>query len=58
MKLCDVVQAIVVRENISAKDIEDTIYFLAQSRNLDDVRAFRRIIKQLIKKVKYEDAPV
>jgi hypothetical protein len=58
MKLCDVVQAIVVRENISAKDIEDTIYFLAQSRILEDVRAFRRIVKQMNKKLEYEDAPV
>ena len=58
MRLCDVVQAIVLKENVSAKDIEATILFLVQDNILTDVRVLRRIVKQLNADLEYEDAPI
>jgi hypothetical protein len=58
MKLCDVVQAIVLKEEVSEKDIEATILFLAQDNILTDVRVLRRIVKKLNADMEYEDAPV
>ena len=57
MKLYDVVQAIVLKQDVSAKDIENTILFLVQDNILDDVRVLRRIVKQLNADMEYEDAP-
>ena len=58
MKLCDVVKAIVIKEDVSARDIEDTILFLVGDTVLTDVRALRRIVKKLNADMEYEDAPV
>ena len=58
MKLCDVVQAIVIKENVSAKDIEATILFLVHDDILTDVRVLRRIVKKLNADMEYEDAPI
>ena len=58
MKLCDVVQAIVLQEDVSAKDIEATVLFLVQETVLTDVRVLRRIVKELNADMEYEDAPV
>ena len=58
VKLCDVVQAIVLQEDVSAKDIEATVLFLVQETVLTDVRVLRRIVKQLNADMEYEDAPV
>ena len=58
MKLCDLVQAIVLKEEVSAKDIEATVLFLVQDNILADVRVLRRIVKTLNAKMEYEDAPV
>jgi len=57
VKLYDVVQAIVLKQDVSAKDIENTILFLVQDNILDDVRVLRRIVKQLNADMEYEDAP-
>jgi hypothetical protein len=55
MKLCDIVRAIVVKEDITGKDIENTILFLVQDSVLRDVRVLRRIVKKLNDEKKYED---
>lgn len=58
MKLCDVVQAIVRKEDISGKDIENTVLYLVQANVLHDVRVLRHIVKKLNSEMEYEDAPV
>jgi len=58
MKLCDVVQAIVLGEKVSAYDIEHTIQFLTRDDILTDMRVLRRIVKRLNADMEYEDAPV
>jgi hypothetical protein len=58
MKLCDVVRAIVMEENISDKDIENTVLYLTQDNVLDDLRVFRRIVKKLNADMEYEEAPM
>jgi len=58
VKLCDVVQAIVIKEEVSPKDIEATVLFLVQDSILTDVRVLRRIVKKLNAVMEYEDAPV
>jgi len=56
MKLCDMVRAVVIQEDISNRDIENTIAFLAQDNILTDVRVFRRIVKNLVADLAGEDA--
>jgi len=56
MKLCDVVQAIVLIKGVSQKDIEATVLFLVQDSILTDVRVLRRIAKTLKAELEY-DAP-
>ena len=56
MKLCDMVRAVVIQEDISNRDIENTIAFLVQDNILTDVRVFRRIVKNLVADLAGEDA--
>ncbi len=56
MKLYDVVKAIIIQENISDKDIENTVLYLVKDENLQDERVFRRIVKKIHEQMEYDNA--
>lgn len=55
MKLHDVVTSIVMKNKVSAKDIENTIMFLVDESVLEDVATLRRIAKKINSIMEYED---
>jgi hypothetical protein len=56
MTLLDIVTAIVAKNKISPKEIENVVMFLTSDGILDDLKTLRRLTKKLNELMEYEES--